>query len=47
MRAHADCVQTIAISLPLLVATSVILVKRLFLGEEQRRLPPKPAPPPA
>ncbi len=27
------------VSFPLLVATSVVLFKRLYLGEEQRRLP--------
>nr|CDI53773.1 conserved hypothetical protein [Melanopsichium pennsylvanicum 4] len=42
-------IRTIMISFPLLVATSVVLIKRLYLGEEQRKLPSqgKIAPPPA
>ncbi|KAJ9479396.1 hypothetical protein PHBOTO_002888 [Pseudozyma hubeiensis] len=32
-------IRTIMISFPLLVATSVVLFKRLYLGEEQRTLP--------
>ncbi|KIS68950.1 uncharacterized protein UMAG_12198 [Mycosarcoma maydis] len=42
-------IRTIMISFPLLVATSVVLFKRLYLGEEQRKLPThgKIAPAPA
>ncbi|PWY99462.1 hypothetical protein BCV70DRAFT_162853 [Testicularia cyperi] len=42
-------IRTIMVSFPLLVATSVVLVKRLYMGEEQRKLPDsgKLIPPPA
>ncbi|GAA5838554.1 hypothetical protein JCM3766R1_006009 [Sporobolomyces carnicolor] len=37
-------IRTIIIATPFLVASSVLLYKRLFLGEEQKRLPrPVPA----
>ncbi|GAA5852236.1 hypothetical protein JCM5353_004081 [Sporobolomyces roseus] len=32
-------IRTIIIASPFLVASSILLYKRLFLGEEQRRLP--------
>ncbi|GAA6061802.1 hypothetical protein JCM10212_004858 [Sporobolomyces blumeae] len=36
-------IRTIIIATPFLVASSILMYKRLFLGEEQRRLP-RPAP---
>lgn len=33
-------IRTIIISAPFLVASSLLLYKRLYLGEEQKRLPP-------
>ncbi|GAA5836605.1 hypothetical protein JCM9279_000442 [Rhodotorula babjevae] len=35
-------IRTIIISAPFLVASSLLLYKRLYKGEEQRRLPPRP-----
>ncbi|GAA5948422.1 hypothetical protein JCM3775_003938, partial [Rhodotorula graminis] len=35
-------IRTIIISAPFLVASSLLLYKRLYLGEEQRHLPPRP-----
>ncbi|GAA6050369.1 hypothetical protein JCM3770_004004 [Rhodotorula araucariae] len=35
-------IRTIIITAPFLVASSLLLYKRLVLGEEQRRLPPRP-----
>ncbi|BGP34614.1 hypothetical protein JCM10296v2_006436 [Rhodotorula toruloides] len=32
-------ISTIIVSFPFLVATSVLLYRRLFLGEEQKRMP--------
>ncbi|GAA6017785.1 hypothetical protein JCM11491_004618 [Sporobolomyces phaffii] len=45
-------IRTIIIATPFLVASSILLYKRLFLGEEQKRLPrpahlATPSPPPA
>ncbi|BGP50859.1 hypothetical protein JCM10450v2_006785 [Rhodotorula kratochvilovae] len=35
-------IRTIIITAPFLVASSLLLYKRLVLGEDQRRLPPRP-----
>ncbi|GAA5896630.1 hypothetical protein JCM8208_004250 [Rhodotorula glutinis] len=35
-------IRTIIISAPFLVASSLLLYKRLYLGEEQKHLPPRP-----
>ncbi|KAF8958992.1 hypothetical protein BDZ97DRAFT_1430978 [Flammula alnicola] len=36
---EARRIRMIIVSLPILVASSFVLYKRLYLGEEQRRLP--------